>query len=135
MEDNDRGKIRNREHVPTKDYSGIRYDKITPTDIDGFIDFGNKLFVFVELKFGSSPLKYGQKLAIERLCDACQNNERNSVVLIARYYMESEDAVDIAPLLVDEYRFRGKWYRPKKETTVRRAIDNLLFPHYRGCYE
>ena len=38
MDDLDRGKIRNRECAgQLKDFSGLRFGKITPTDIDGFV--------------------------------------------------------------------------------------------------
>lgn len=70
MNDSERGKIRNREHVPVKDFSGLRYGKITPTDIDGFVEFKDKIFILLELKFGDSVLKYGQRTALERGCDA-----------------------------------------------------------------
>lgn len=128
MADEIRGKIRNKEHVPTKDYSGLRYDKITPTDIDGFLDFGDKTFVFIELKYGDKPLQLGQKLALERLCDACASDKRVSIVLIVRYYQDS-DEVDVAPLFVSEYRLNGKWRKPYKQITAREAIDQILMWH------
>lgn len=129
MIDSERGKIRNREHVPTKDFSGLRYGKITPTDIDGFVEFGGKTFVFIELKYGDAVLKYGQKLAMERLCDACENDQRISIALVAHYNTQGEDAVDVAPLPVSEYRIKGKWHKPKNEITVRQAIDQILTWH------
>jgi hypothetical protein len=130
--DSERGKIRNSEHVPTKDFSGLRYEKITPTDIDGFMDFQNKTFVFLELKYGESPLPFGQKLALERLCDACGNNGRTSIVLIIRYETKGQEAVDVAPLPVDEYRIKGAWHKPKQRISARQAIDQILTWHPQG---
>ncbi len=132
MIDSERGKIRNREHVPTKDFSGLRYGKITPTDIDGFVEFKDRTFVFIELKFGDAVLKYGQKLAMERLCDACESDQRTSIALVARYNTQGNDAVDVAPLPVSEYRIKGKWHKPKKEISVREAIDQILTWHPQG---
>jgi hypothetical protein len=132
VNDNERGKIRNRDHVPTKDFSGLRYGKITPTDIDGFMEFGDRTFIFIELKFGDAVLKYGQKLAMERLCDACESDQRTSIALVARYNTQGEDAVDVAPLPVSEYRINRKWHKPKNGITVRQAIDQILTWHPQG---
>jgi len=66
-----RGVINNRARAQQIiNYSGLRYDTITPTDIDGFIDFGNKVFVIMEFKHSDAPLPYGQRLALKRLCDS-----------------------------------------------------------------
>jgi hypothetical protein len=121
----ERGKIRNKNHIPLKDYSGLRYGKITPTDIDGFMDFGNRFFIFIELKYGNGKMLYGQRLALERLCDACATEQRLSSVIIARYHDASTEEIDVAPLLVSEYRLNRAWYTPKTQTTVREAIDTL----------
>ena len=45
----ERGVIRNRQFAQQlRDFSGLRFGKITPTDIDGFMDFGDRLFVVLE---------------------------------------------------------------------------------------
>lgn len=121
----ERGKIRNKNHVPTKDYSGLQYGKITPTDIDGFMDFGNKTFIFIELKHGNGEIPFGQKLALERLCDACGTEERTSAVLVARYRRDGGD-IDVAPLPVSEYRISRQWHTPKQLISVKQAIDLLV---------
>ncbi len=39
--------IKNKEFISqVKVFSGIKIGSISPTDIDGFLDFGNKLFIF-----------------------------------------------------------------------------------------
>ena len=121
----ERGKIRNKEHVPVKDYSGLQYGKITPTDIDGFMDFGNKTFIFIEPKYGTGVIPFGQKLALERLCDACESSDRASAVIVARYNTKTGE-IDVAPLPVSEYRIQNKWHIPSREITVRQAIDTLI---------
>ena len=93
-----------------KDFSGLKFDSISPTDIDGFLDFGNKLFVFIETKFGDSQLQYGQRLALERLCDATHNPpSRNSIVLITRHDTQAGEKIDLAESVVLQYRFDKKW--------------------------
>jgi hypothetical protein len=93
-----------------KDFRGLRFNSISPTDIDGFLDFGNRLFVFIETKFGDSQLQYGQRLALERLCDATHNPpSRNSIVLITRHDTQVSEKIDLAESIVFQYRFDKKW--------------------------
>lgn len=56
MDDRQRGIIRHRRRrLQVNDFSVLRYGRITPTDIDGFLDFGGRAFVFIELKHGDVP--------------------------------------------------------------------------------
>jgi hypothetical protein len=125
IKDEDRGKIRNREYASQiRDFSGLRYGKITPTDIDAFLDFSNKLFVFIETKHAGSPLPYGQRLALERICTACNKGGIYSVILFAEHLTQQD--IDVAVLPVVQYFDGNKWHPPKKQITVKQAIDSLL---------
>lgn len=116
--------IRNREYAQRiKDFSGLRFGKISPTDIDGFLDFGDRLFVFIETKFGNSPLPYGQCLALQRLCDATQSETRESILLVASYDIEGD--IDIAETVVKQYRHRGRWF-DSPDMTVRDVIEIFI---------
>lgn len=44
-----------------------RLRRITPTDIDGFIDYGGKFFIYMECKHEGKDLEYGQRLAMENI--------------------------------------------------------------------
>ena len=125
MNDCERGKIRNREYASQlRDFSGLRFGRITPTDIDGFMDFNNKAFVFIEAKHGVALPKTGQRLALERVCDACESAGKSTLVLVASH----TDAGDIqfASIPVAFIRHKGKWRTPRKPTTVREAIETFL---------
>ena len=63
---NTRGTIRNREASnAVKNYMKLRWKNITPTDIDGLIDFKNKLFVIIELKRSGEELKAANVLPLK----------------------------------------------------------------------
>ena len=96
------------------DFSELRFGNITPTDLDAFMDFGNKLFVFVETKFQSAPMPRGQRLALERLVDACHNPPTRYSVGFLTSYSSSDEDINLARTLVREYRWMGKWAEPKK---------------------
>lgn len=114
----ERGVIQNRQFKQQiADFSGLRFDKITPTDLDAFMDFNNKLFVFVETKYGGAPLHYGQELAIARLCDACHKPpERFAVAFVTSH--ESRGDIDFAQTIITRYRWEGKWVIPKNPNSV-----------------
>lgn len=104
-----------------KNFQSLRYGTITPTDIDAFIDFGNIVFVVIELKLKGVDVPFGQKLAIERLVD---NSRKPMVGIIAEHETRSEEKIDIADCLVKEYRWKGSW--KEKQATVKELIDIVL---------
>lgn len=109
-----------------RDFSGLRWNTITPTDLDGFLDFGNQLFVFIELKLTGKPLPWGQRLALERLCDATHlERARDSLAIVAEHNTPAGDVIDVANAKVIERRYRFEWKAPTAPTTVRQQIDKF----------
>lgn len=120
-----RGVIRNRQFAnQVKDFSGLRYGSITPTDIDGAIDFGNRVFVFIELKYGAGNIPCGQKLALERIADDLDCYGKPTIAIVARH--DSDADIDVANCPVEQIRFRGKWILLANHHTVRYVIDRFL---------
>jgi hypothetical protein len=120
---NERGKIYRAEYASQiRDYSGLRYGKITPTDIDGFMDFGNEAFVFLELKHAGAELPRGQRLALSRLCDACRPSVP-SIVFVAEHENTPPDEIDGGNARVVEIYHGGKWAPPRRALTLREAVD------------
>ena len=126
-EDCNRGKIRNRDNAKQlRDFSGLRFGKITPTDIDGFLDFGGEVFVFFELKHGTSKMPTGQKLAYERIVDACEKGGVCTLFILAHHNTDKESDVDVSTLNVTEYYSDGVWFKPECEITVRESVRLFL---------
>lgn len=123
---NTRGIIRQREISNTvKDFSRLRWKNITPTDIDGFIDFANRCFVVIELKYKQTEVPYGQLLAIERLVDGLGVNGKHSLGIVASY--DTCGDVDVAICVVRSIRTTGKWIPiTLREFTVKYIIDRFL---------
>jgi hypothetical protein len=110
------------------DFSGLQYEKITPTDLDGFIDFDDRLFIFLEGKFVATPVQRGQQLAIDRLCDAAHNPpHRYAFAIIADHQSPPEEDIDFSSITVRSIRRDGAWRRPLLDgMTVRTAIDRMI---------
>jgi len=107
-----------------RDFNGLRFGKISPTDIDCFLDFQASLFVFIETKHINATVPLGQRLALERICDACQSGKVDSWVLIATH--ETDGDIDVATTIVSEFRHHGHWRKPRERITTRSAIDAIL---------
>jgi hypothetical protein len=107
MSDTERGKIYNRRRASQiRDFSGLRFGSITPTDVDGLIEYRNQLFILMETKRRGVDLPRGQKLAFERLIDAI----RTPAVLFVSEH-EYEGDIDMAQTTVTKAYFRGRWHR------------------------
>jgi hypothetical protein len=109
-------RLRNPEYVkkPFVDFENLRFGKkgnLIPCDIDGFIDFGGKLFVIIEFKHGTAPIPYGQRLALERLCDACEAGGVPTLLILGHHEEEALDGdIDAASVDVSMVRWKGKWH-------------------------
>jgi len=122
-----RGQIRSRRYASQQnDFSGLAYGKITPTDIDGFLDFGGKAFVILEGKHVGAPLPLGQKIALTRNTDACQRGGVSTLLIVAEH--DTRGDIDFASLPVRDYYYLRKW-RPGSARTVRELIDVFLIKH------
>ena len=82
-DDANRGVIQNRERArQIIDFSGLRYGNITPTDIDGCIEYQDKGVAFIEIKHRDSPMPKGQELALTRLVDNNSTAGKRAVLYV-----------------------------------------------------
>ena len=119
----ERGAVYNRElATQVRDFTGLRIGNITPTDIDGLIEYKNRGFVFIEAKRVGASLPYGQKLALQRLCDALS---KPAILFVVEH--ETDGDIDFAKTTVREYYWKGQWITPeRKDLSLREAIDLIL---------
>lgn len=125
-----RGKIYNERRArQLKDYSGLRYDKITPTDLDGIIEFSDRLFVLIDYKGQDAPLIGGQRKCFERIVDALESAGKVSVLVISDHYGYIGEAIDCANATVRSIYFRGKWQPFRIEQSVKQVVDYFYAEH------
>ncbi len=121
-----RGKEYNQRRArQPKDYSGLCYGKITPMDLDGILEFSDRLFIFLEYKGVGAPLKYGQKLCIERVVNAIHSERRIAVAIVADHWGHIGDDIDCAGAEVREIFFEGEWHCLAEKRSVASLIDSL----------
>lgn len=96
------------------DFSGLQYWKVTPTDIDGFVELSDKVYMFFELKYGDAEMPRGQDTALSRLCDALHEADRIAYLFLVKHdiYPPSFD-VPVADQYIVKYRVAKKWRTPR----------------------
>lgn len=122
----DRGVIRNRVYAnQVRDFSGLRYGNMTPTDFDMVLDYHDKCWAYGEFKYKDTELPFGQRLALERQCDDMAKVKPALAIIASHDCAPSED-IDCANTVVSEFRFRGKWRVTETVTTTRELIDRFF---------
>ena len=123
--------IRNQRLIRNfNDLTGLRFGNLYPTDIDGFLEIRNKLFIFFETKHGNSQMPVGQKTALNNLVDSLHNpaNEKFAYCLLISH--DSDGDIDVANGLVTKYRVNGKWVDVESlNYTAYDFVYNLISVH------
>jgi hypothetical protein len=110
-----------------RDFTGLRFGNITPTDIDGFIEYHNKCFLFFEAKHENAPtMTVGQREAFERLCDALQEAKKEAIYILFDHNTPADQEIDFAVCEVKSYRRNGEWRPCKKGVTVKHMADSFI---------
>lgn len=118
----ERGIIRNREWATQiRDFSGMCFGSITPTDLDGMIEYKNKCFIFYESKHKGANMKFGQQLAFERMIN---DHGKPSILFVSEH--DTNGDIDFANTMIIKYYFQGEWHIPKKQITLRKATENFI---------
>jgi len=114
-------------HLSTqvRDFSGLRFNKITPTDIDCSMDFAGRLFIFVEAKLPQAELPCGQRLHLQLLTDTIVKGGAYAMAIICEHQNRTGE-IDFANCAVLEYRWKGAWRVPKEPLTVKSIITQSL---------
>lgn len=110
------------------DLTGINYGNLSPTDVDGFLEVKNKLFVFFEFKNKNAPpIGYGQRTALERVVDALHQSGKVSLAVIGQHNTAHTEIVNGATSKAIEIRWQGQWLSLKdKGYTVRDCVNQAM---------
>ena len=108
------------------DYSGLQLGTVTPTDIDGLIEWHNEKYVLIEVKYQDAPMPMGQRIALQRMATDLHSKGKNCIVLLAQHNVKDcNKSVDFTQCTVREIYYPGfhKWMEPHGNTKA----DNLIY--------
>jgi hypothetical protein len=108
-----------------RSYDGMRWGRISPTDIDGFVEFDDKIFIFFEVKYSDARMPRGQELAFERLVDAIAP-PRKAILIIGKHETELGNDVEFHKCKVTKFRTNGTWFKVQNERLLREVADSFI---------
>lgn len=110
-------------------FENMRFGTITPTDIDGLIEYKNKLMIFIELKHSHKELPGGQRLALERLINDIKC--KPAIALIGEHFVEDPaEIVDVSECKLRSYYYNlvkpMHWINASKEITIKDCVLTMI---------
>lgn len=123
-------------------FEGLMFGTAYPTDIDMMMEYHNIGYVFVELKYNGSPVKLGQRLALERLAKDCYKMtdsgliKKPSISIVADHVVGNPANPIYATDCVTRSVFFGddcKWHEVKRNEPLHTTIESFL--KYCDSYE
>lgn len=114
-------------------FDGLQYGNITPTDIDGIIEYRNALWLMFEAKMKGKDVPTGQRLALERFIQNVRIAKRHGIAMIVEHDVQDTDRdiylkdCTVRELITTE---NMTWRPPKYEITVKNITDLYI-----GYYE
>ena len=124
---NNRGVINHRERArQINDFRNLIYGSITPTDIDGLIEYQNKAYILIEIKYDDAEMPGGQRKALIRMIDDFTKAGKKSILIVAEHYISNwEQDVDVAACRVRKYYYRFRLYN-NVNGTVKSLTDKFI---------
>ncbi|GHU34915.1 hypothetical protein FACS1894105_02570 [Clostridia bacterium] len=110
-------------------FSGLLFGKITPTDVDGEIEYHDKAWVRIEVKYRGKELPFGQKLCIERFVSDVHKSGKSALAIVVEHEVDDPNqSVPVADCYVrDVYCSTQKlWVKPKIRTTAKEMITSFF---------
>lgn len=118
--------IRNtKEVVRAIDFTGVQNGAMHPTDIDCVLEFDNDILILMETKQWGKEIPTGQRLLLERLCDAWRTPR--SIVLKVDFKKEDVNphTIDLHKCYVVRYYYEKKWEDTSKPIGLIEFINHL----------
>lgn len=105
-------------------YEGmVRRRRITPTDIDGFIDYNGVSFIYIEGKLEGKSIDYGQRKALEHSVNSHVKAGHHAVAIIFRHNSKAEEIIMAKDKNVSEIYFKYEWRPPDREMNVLMFVE------------
>lgn len=125
----ERGKIYNLQRYKQAkliDFSGFEFErKITPTDVDFFLEIQCREFIIGEFKSGKSLLPFGQRHALtELLASVAVDPSKKVLGFIAFFNANADEIIVAADCIVSEvwHSSRQQWKTRGDTITVKELI-------------
>jgi hypothetical protein len=118
--------LKNREQFSQiVSFHSMTYGKLSPTDFDAFIEFNDKLFIIIETKYLNAQMPLGQRLALERICDAIYESGKIATVLVTSHDTPKDEDIDLGNTTLTKIRWEKKWVEIKSGEKLNDVVNKL----------
>lgn len=111
-------------------FDGVCYgDTIMPTDIDGLIEYKDRIWVLWEIKRRGKSVPKGQRLMLERFVKMARYAHKNAIAIVAEHDVaDARQDVFLRDTLVKEYITTEniQWRRPTRRVTAKETADRYI---------
>ena len=113
-------------------FDGIQYGKISPTDIDGIIEYHDRIWIIYEAKYRNSPLCAGQRTLLERFVRCMGAIGKHAIAVICEHDVaDHQDDVYLAHCPVRAiYNTENMVWRPPSYAVTVKQISDLYIRRY-----
>lgn len=127
MESKTHGKVLNRErHSQCLDASGLEREGMTPTDVDGVLDYHGRAWLIIEIKYNSEPIPVGQQICFDRMAKAFSKTAPTLFIIADHYIEDTKQDVMVDQAAVREWSTGGRWTACEEQITVGELTDRFL---------
>ena len=113
-------------------FEGMSFERnIRPTDIDGFIEIGNREYIVFEIKYRDAEMQQGQRTAIENLCNTLGQSKKCIGILASHNVHNPIENIIAKDCTVIEYLFNKVWWEGDGRTLYNLIRDWRLHT-YKG---
>lgn len=105
-------------------FDGMKFNRITPTDIDAIAEYHDRFFFIVELKYNDEEMSKGQACCLKRLIDAIEqsSNSRDAILIVCSHNVaDSNKSVLLKDAYVKRVYWKGGWREAHRKITVGEA--------------
>lgn len=108
-------------------FDELQYGSITPTDIDGIIEYKNKFYAIFEVKYCDKEVPFGQRLCIQRMVDDFNKAGKKAIGFVCEHYVHDPmEDVKLAECTIREVYYNGKWVDKCKGKIMKQALDEIV---------
>ena len=107
------------------DFTGVQNGSIHPSDIDGVLEFDNKVLILIEVKRRFKRIDTGQRLLLERLCDAWHDNEKSIVLKVEHEFNDSTIDIPLEKCKVTRVYYKKHWVTLPEQEDFKYYLNRL----------
>ena len=116
-------------------FDGVRYGNITPTDIDGIIDYKNRVWILFEAKLAGKSVPAGQRLALERLIQNAKRAGKHGLAMIIEHNVSdcTRDVFVTDCMVREVYTTENMDWRPPKWRIGAKDMADAYINYFVNC--